>query len=56
MRRLVRARLYRFYRSDSAVSAVEFAIVFPLFLVMLFGIIIYGCYLAVFHGVEQLAA
>src|SRR5580658_2303921 len=56
MRRLARARLHRFRRSNSAVSAVEFAMVFPLFLMLLFGIIIYGSYLVVVHGVEQLAA
>jgi Flp pilus assembly protein TadG len=46
----------RFLRDDSATSAVEFAIVFPLFLVLLFGIIIFGSYLATVHGVQQLAA
>src|SRR5580698_1023353 len=56
MRRLVRARFHGFFRSNSAVSAVEFAIVFPLFMMMLFGIIIYGSYLVVVHGVQQLAA
>lgn len=37
-------------------SAVEFAIIFPLFLVMLFGIISFGAYLTVVHSVQQLAA
>lgn len=36
--------------------AVEFAIVVPLFLMMVFGVVIYGAYLAVVHGVQQLAA
>lgn len=37
-------------------SAVEFAIVAPLFLMLVFGIVVYGSYLAVAHGVQQLAA
>jgi len=38
------------------VSAVEFALVLPLFLTFIFGIFIYGSYLAVVHGLQQLAA
>jgi Flp pilus assembly protein TadG len=56
MRKLAHARLQHFRRNNSAVSAVEFAIVFPFFMMMLFGIIIYGSYLVVVHGVQQLAA
>jgi Flp pilus assembly protein TadG len=56
MRNLRCARLHRFFRGEDGASAVEFAIVFPLFLALLFGIIIYGSYLVVVHGVEQLAA
>ena len=37
-------------------SAVEFALVLPLFLVVLFGIIIYGSYIGTVHGVQQIAA
>jgi len=37
-------------------SAVEFAIVFPIFLLVLFGIICFGAYLTVVHGVQQLTA
>lgn len=36
--------------------AVEFAIIFPVFLIMLFGMIVYGTYLGVVHGVQQLTA
>jgi Flp pilus assembly protein TadG len=43
-------------RCRRGASAVEFAIVFPLFLFALFGIVMYGAYLAVVHGVQQLAA
>ena len=46
----------RFLRSDSGASAAEFAIVLPMFILMLFGIIVFGFYMAVVHGVQQLAA
>ena len=39
-----------------AAAAVEFALVIPVFLMMLFGIISFGAYLTVVHGVQQLAA
>lgn len=42
-------------RTDGA-SAVEFALVFPLFLIVVFGIVCFGSYLAVAHGVQQIAA
>jgi Flp pilus assembly protein TadG len=56
MRRLAHAKLHHFGQSNSAILAVEFAIVFPLFMAVLFGIIIYGSYPVVVHGVEQFAA
>jgi Flp pilus assembly protein TadG len=37
-------------------SAVEFAMLLPVFLTMVFGIVVFGSYLAVVHGVQQLAA
>lgn len=37
-------------------TAVEFALVLPLFLVLVFGIVVFGSYLAMVHGVQQLAA
>jgi Flp pilus assembly protein TadG len=37
-------------------SAVEFAIIAPLFLALVFGIVVYGSYLAIANGVQQLAA
>ena len=43
-------------RSSRGTSAVEFAIVFPLLLMVLFGIVTFGSYLTVVHGVQQLAA
>ena len=50
------SHLSRWLRCREGASAVEFAIIFPLFLVVLFGIISFGAYLAVVHGVQQLAA
>ena len=43
-------------RHTGAASAVEFALVFPIFLIVVFGIICFGSYLAVVHGVQQIAA
>lgn len=37
-------------------SAIEFAIVAPLFLLVVFGILVYGIYTGSAHSVEQLAA
>ncbi len=45
-----------FARCTRAASAVEFALVTPLFLAMVFGIVMFGSYFAVIHGVQQLAA
>lgn len=38
------------------VSAVEFALILPVFLTLVFGIVVFGCYLTMVHGVQQLAA
>jgi Flp pilus assembly protein TadG len=56
MRWLGHGTCRHFLKDARAASAVEFAIVAPMFLMLLFGIIVYGSYLAVVHGVEQLAA
>ena len=40
----------------SGASAVEFAIVVPVFLTMLFGILAYGIYFGAVHSTSQLAA
>jgi Flp pilus assembly protein TadG len=37
-------------------TAVEFAMLLPVFLTLVFGIVVFGSYLAVIHGVQQLAA
>ncbi|WP_420966541.1 TadE/TadG family type IV pilus assembly protein [Bradyrhizobium sp. B120] len=46
----------RLFRCRSGASAVEFALMLPLFLAFIFGIIVFGSYLAMVHGVQQLAA
>jgi Flp pilus assembly protein TadG len=37
-------------------AAVEFAMLLPIFLVLVFGIVVFGSYLTMVHGVQQLAA
>lgn len=49
-------RFHCFARCHNAASAVEFAILVPVFLLLVFGIIVFGSYLAMVHGVQQLAA
>lgn len=46
----------RFLRCARAASAVEFALVLPLFIALVLGIVVFGSYLATVHGVQQLAA
>lgn len=46
----------RFLAARDGAVAIEFAIIAPVFLMIVFGIILYGSYLAVIHGVQQLAA
>ena len=38
------------------VSAVEFALVMPVFLFMMLGVFAYGSYLSMVHGIQQLTA
>jgi Flp pilus assembly protein TadG len=52
----VRLSSIGFLKDAGATSVVEFAIVFPLFLILLVGIIIFDSYLAAVHGVQQLAS
>lgn len=49
-------RFRRFRACNGGASAVEFAMIAPLFLMLVFGIVIYGSYLAVVYGVQQLTA
>ena len=46
----------RLFSSNHAATAVEFAMLLPVFLTMVFGIVVFGTYLTVVHGVQQLAA
>jgi Flp pilus assembly protein TadG len=48
--------LDRFRRAQHGASAVECALILPAFLAIVFGIGMFGAYLAVVHGVQQLAA
>jgi Flp pilus assembly protein TadG len=48
--------MYRFVRCKRAASAVEFALLLPLFLAFVFGMVVFGAYLAMVHDVQQLAA
>ena len=40
----------------SGVSAIEFAIVFPIFLIAVLGLLVYAIYFGTVHSVQQLAA
>ncbi len=46
----------KFLAARDGAIAVEFAMIAPVFLMIVFGILMYGSYLAVIHGVQQLAA
>ncbi len=46
----------RFVDCRRGTSAVEFALMLPIFLTIVFGIVVFGSYLAMVHGVQQLAA
>ena len=44
------------FKDKRATSAVEFAFIAPVFIVLLFGLIAFGSYLAIIHGIQQLTA
>jgi len=46
----------RWASSTRASSAVEFALISPLFILLLFGMVAYGIYLGASHSVQQMAA
>lgn len=46
----------RFLHSKSGTSAIEFAIVAPVFILLVFGMIAYGIYFGALHSVQQMAA
>jgi len=45
-----------FGKDKRGVAAIEFAIIAPVMLALLFGILCYGMYFGTVHGVQQLAA
>lgn len=50
------APLRRLGRSESGIAAVEFALVAPVLLMMVFAVIVYSVYFSAFLGVRQAAA
>lgn len=48
--------MLKLLRCERATSAIEFAMLLPVFLTVVFGIVVFGSYFAVVHGVQQLAA
>ena len=50
------ASMRKFLSCRRGASAVEFAMLLPVFLSIIFGIVVFGSYFAVVHGVQQLAA
>lgn len=54
--RRLRRKLPRWMRDRSGVAAIEFAIVGPLFFVVLLGVLIFAIYFGTVHSVQQIAA
>jgi Flp pilus assembly protein TadG len=52
----IAASAFKFSSCRRGATAVEFAMVLPIFLTVVFGIVVFGSYLAVVHGVQQLTA
>jgi Flp pilus assembly protein TadG len=52
----IRTHLRSMILCRRGVAAVEFAMVLPVFLALVFGIVTYGVWLSAVHGVQQLAA
>ena len=50
-----RRRLERFRRAQGGTTAVEFAIIGPVLMLLLLGIVVYGGYFLLAHSVQQLA-
>src|SRR5690554_3805248 len=49
-------RQFVFIADRRGSSAVEFAIILPVYLMLLLGIFAYGSYLALVHGIQQITA
>ncbi|GEM_PF-116345 len=54
--RFLQRKLPRWLRDRSGVAAIEFAIVGPLFFMVLLGVLIFAMYFGTVHSVQQLAA
>ncbi len=54
--RFLQRKLPHWLRDRSGVAAIEFAIVGPLFFVVLLGVLIFAIYFGTVHSVQQLAA
>lgn len=52
----MRSRFVSWARDDRATSAVEFAILTPVFLLLLTGMLAYGIYFGAAHSLQQLSA
>ncbi|HEX4769158.1 MAG TPA: TadE/TadG family type IV pilus assembly protein [Lichenihabitans sp.] len=48
--------LRRFQKDPGATSAVEFAMIAPCFILLVFGILSFGTVFGIYHGVQQLAS
>ena len=48
--------MIKFVQCRRGATAVEFAMLMPVFLTLVFGIVVFGSYLTMVHGVQQLAA
>ena len=46
----------KFIRNNSAASAIEFALIAPVFLLLLMGMIAYGIYFGAAHSVQEIAS
>ncbi|PWB80376.1 MAG: pilus assembly protein TadE [Methylocystaceae bacterium] len=53
---VVNRKLGSFLENDAGAAAVEFALLLPVFLLLIFGTVSYGSVFATYNSVEQLAA
>ena len=52
----LRSRISRWKENDDGTSAIEFALLAPLFILFLLGMVAYGIYFGASHSVQQIAA
>ncbi|TIM19494.1 MAG: pilus assembly protein, partial [Mesorhizobium sp.] len=53
--RQLKRKLHQF-REQSGTSAIEFALLAPIFILLLLGMVAYGIYFGASHSVQQIAA